>query len=108
MICQRMRFVLVPLGMWLASTTGVFAGECVTKRLPDGSYTSECPSEAPPIPPAPPQATTSQAPYTTTCANATHSCRVTFTGYVRPGTACYCTTSSGREHGATVRAIRSR
>ena len=108
MIDQRMKLIPIPLVLWLALTTGVSAGECVTKRLPDGSYTSECPSEAPPIPPTPPQPTTNQASYTTTCANATHSCRVTFTGYVKPGTAFYCTTRSGREQGSTVRAIRSR
>ncbi len=72
------------------------AGDCFTKQLPDGSYTTECPSDMPP-PPSPPQ-----GQYIAACETELGACSVTFDQYVPTGTACYCMANDGNRIGGAV------
>lgn len=73
-----------------------YAGDCPIRQLPDGSYTTDCPSEVPSIP-APPQ-----AQYTAACEAHAGVCSVTFDQYVPTGTACYCMTNDGNQINGSV------
>lgn len=84
----------------LILATDAFGADCVIRRLPDGSYTSECPSESPPIPPSSvpamvpmpslPMPAPPPAIYPAQCTTSSGQCAMSFGGPPPYGASCIC------------------
>ena len=91
-----------------------WSAECRTVPAPGGGMTTECPSEAPPAPPASVQSTVPDIPV----APEDHefgamcnlpdgrTCTVLFNRPPRPGTRCYCDDGPTRLYGTTGSLVR--
>lgn len=97
------------MAMLLMATlwSSAYAKDCAQRQLPDGTWTAECPSEAPSAPPAPAILRPPPAPpippilYTTTCRTPRGSCLATFSAAVRPGEPCNCADGATQLQGRT-------
>src|SRR5438477_8764287 len=77
--------------------------DCKPQRRPDGSWSADCGSNAPPTPapnlPPLPQA----SPTTVLCATQIGSCWVLFNGTPAAGSSCYCSWSNGAQASGITR-----
>lgn len=97
---MRPALAMLLLGLLFQTAVDSRAGECKSRRLPDGTWTTECPSEVPPAPPAAAPAVTSRFP--ATCSTSAGVCGVTFTRPVPLSTRCTCTDGRQTYVGETI------
>lgn len=89
----------------MAFSSVSLAEDCQPRQLPDGTWTTDCPSQSPSTPPPPGELLSRYS-----CNTDMGNCIVSFSGYVPNGTECKCSSNGryvfGRISGGVIPTVR--